>query len=123
VRVSGQTSLTGSKITGPKRLLDQLRQSGLDFAAKPNVPSLAYRIALVANGEVDLALAAENAHDWDIAASHLILAEAGGRLVSPDGREPLYNTEIPRHGALLAAPQDLVDPLSQLVLHSSKNVR
>ncbi len=123
VRVSGQTSLTGSKITGPKRLLDQLRQSGLDFAAKPNVPSLAYRIALVANGEVDLALAAENAHDWDIAASHLILAEAGGRLVSPDGREPLYNTEIPRHGVLLAAPQDLVDPLSQLVLHSSKNVR
>ncbi|NDA48316.1 MAG: 3'(2'),5'-bisphosphate nucleotidase CysQ, partial [Alphaproteobacteria bacterium] len=57
VSVSGQTTLMGSKIAGPKRLLDQLSQSGLDFAAAPSVPSLAYRLALVANGELDLALA------------------------------------------------------------------
>ena len=123
VRVSGQASLAGSRIAGPKRLLEQLSQNGLDFAAAPSVPSLAYRLALVANGELDLALASQNAHDWDIAASHLILAEAGGRLVGPEGREPVYNTEIPRHGILLAAPQDLVDPLCQLLLQSSKSGR
>jgi myo-inositol-1(or 4)-monophosphatase len=121
VRVSTQAKLPGSKIAGPKRLLEQLSQNGLDFAAAPSVPSLAYRLALVANGALDLALASQNAHDWDIAASHLILSEAGGRLVGPEGYEPVYNTEIPRHGILMAAPNDLVDPLRQLLLQSSKN--
>src|SRR6202034_4318657 len=46
----------------------------------PRVPALAYRMCLVARGAIDFAVAAENSHDWDIAAADLLLEESGARL-------------------------------------------
>jgi myo-inositol-1(or 4)-monophosphatase len=58
----------------------------LSFVVEPKIPSLAYRMARVASGALDLALASEKSHDWDIAAVDLILQEAGGGLVEAAGR-------------------------------------
>ena len=73
----------------------------------PKIPSLAYRLAHVAAGGIDLALAGPNAHDWDIVAADLILAEAGFCLSDLDGRKPIYNKQETQHGALVAAREPL----------------
>jgi myo-inositol-1(or 4)-monophosphatase len=73
------------------------------------IPSLAYRLAMIADGRLDVTLVKPNAHDWDIAAAHLILANAGGRLTDTSGSEPVYNSATPSHGILIASHKPLHD--------------
>lgn len=68
------------------------------------VPSLAYRIAMIATGFADLSLARANAKDWDLAAADLIAHESRACLTDMKGAAPLYNKPDVRHGALLACP-------------------
>jgi myo-inositol-1(or 4)-monophosphatase len=67
------------------------------------IPSLAYRLAMVADGRMDATLVMPDSHDWDLAAAHLILQNAGGRLTDARGGDTVYNGESPRHGVLVAA--------------------
>jgi myo-inositol-1(or 4)-monophosphatase len=71
------------------------------------VPSLAYRLALIATGELDIAVAGPDAHDWDLAAADLLVHEAGGRVADFEGRAVLYNRPEPRHPSLIAAAPGL----------------
>ena len=73
----------------------------------PRIPSLALRIARVAAGDVDIACAGANSHDWDIAAADLILSEAGGKLTDIDGNGVRYNREALLQRALIAAKREL----------------
>nr|WP_281409983.1 inositol monophosphatase family protein [Rhizobium sp. G21] len=41
------------------------------------IPSLAYRLAMIADGRLDATLVKPHAHDWDLAAAELILVNAG----------------------------------------------
>ena len=66
------------------------------------VPSLAYRIAMVADGGIDGTYVRPSAHDWDLAAADLILREAGGALLTGTGEPPEYGRDDPRHGWLVA---------------------
>ena len=68
-----------------------------------HVPSLAYRLAMVADGRLDGTLVKRNSHDWDLAAADLILARAGGQLVDLDGAPLSYNRPEVTHGTLCAA--------------------
>lgn len=65
--------------------------------------SVAYRIVLVASGEVDACLALNRKNDWDLAAADLILREAGGKFTTHDGRALVYNKSFTKHRSLLAA--------------------
>ncbi|MGG7516429.1 3'(2'),5'-bisphosphate nucleotidase CysQ [Allorhizobium undicola] len=76
-----------------------------------HIPSLAYRLALVAAGRIDATLVLKNAHDWDLAAADLILQRAGGRLVDSQGHDLLYNRQDVRHGFLLAGAAPLLPAL------------
>lgn len=69
----------------------------------PRIHSIAVRLARVATGEIDAALAAANANDWDLAAPDLLVHEAGGKLTDAEGRVPVYNLASHIHGALIAA--------------------
>ncbi|MDB5524228.1 MAG: 3(2),5-bisphosphate nucleotidase CysQ [Rhizobium sp.] len=71
------------------------------------IPSLAYRLAMIADGRMDATLVKPNAHDWDLAAAHLILRNAGGLLTDSQGNEPIYNGASPQHGVLVAASAGL----------------
>lgn len=96
-------------VAGPKPMLDAAAshiQQPLQRARY--IPSLAYRIAMVAEGALDATFIKPNSHDWDLAAADLILAEAGGRLLEPSGQRPLYATADPRHGALAAGSEPLL---------------
>jgi myo-inositol-1(or 4)-monophosphatase len=79
------------------------------------VPSLAYRIALVASGAIDAGLASTNAHDWDIAAADLIVHEAGGFLADRHGQRPVYNKPSTQHGILAAAPARFRDEITAIL--------
>ena len=68
----------------------------------PYIPSLAYRIALCADGGLDGTYVRPSAHDWDLAAADLILVEAGGALLTETGEPPRYGGDDPRHGWLVA---------------------
>ena len=123
IRASSRPSLTGARLAGPPTMLDSLRHSGLDFESMPRVPSLAYRLALVADARLDVSLASTNAYDWDIAAADLLLRESGARLAGLDGRQPVYNAAEPRHGVLTAAPDQLGPELVRVLLQSSNDAK
>ncbi len=90
---------------GPKLIIQAMAaELGASVEVTPRVPSLAYRMCMAARGVVDFAVAAENSHDWDIAAADVVLEEAGARLIDASGERLRYNSRQVRRGALLAAP-------------------
>jgi myo-inositol-1(or 4)-monophosphatase len=68
----------------------------------PHVRSLALRLARLAQGVCDLAVAGGNSHDWDLAAADLLVHEAGGVLTSVGDGAVIYNRPVARHGMLIA---------------------
>jgi myo-inositol-1(or 4)-monophosphatase len=111
IAVSEREQLDGARIGGPRAMIQDIQHGArLSLDLKPKIPSLAYRIALVAKGELDLAVASGKAHDWDIAAADLILAEAGGALVDAAGEALTYNREETLHPELFAASKRLIRP-------------
>ncbi|MCG6857059.1 MAG: 3'(2'),5'-bisphosphate nucleotidase CysQ [Salaquimonas sp.] len=92
------------RVTGSKRLNTELAEH---FAGRidivPFIPSLACRIVMVANGELDGAFARPGAHDWDLAAADLILSETGGAIVDLAGDPLRYNQAKLGFPSLLAA--------------------
>jgi len=104
------------RIAGPKPMIDKLPeewQARLEREAY--IPSLAYRIAMIASGALDASFVKPNAHDWDIAAAELILAEAGGRLLDRHGRRPAFAGENIVHGALMAGSGELLQAMGAVL--------
>ncbi len=71
-----------------------------------HVPSLAYRIAMVADGRIDATIVKTGSHDWDLAAADLILERAGGALASLEATPLIYNRPSVKHPVLCAATGD-----------------
>jgi myo-inositol-1(or 4)-monophosphatase len=115
IHASLATSLEGVRLAGPARHHRAFANAGLNPAGRRYSPSLAYRLALVAAGRIDLATAAPNAHDWDLAAADLLVHEAGGTLRTPSGDRLRYNLSEPRHPALVAGAPGLVALASPIV--------
>ncbi|MEM6305848.1 MAG: 3'(2'),5'-bisphosphate nucleotidase CysQ [Pseudomonadota bacterium] len=65
-------------------------------------PSLAYRLALVAEGRFDAMLTLRPTWEWDIAAGSLIVTEAGGAATTRDGAALVFNNPDPRVDGILA---------------------
>ena len=107
IAVSERRDLDRLSVTGPKSFVDRLARRHPDIARAVRIPSLALRIARVADASVDIGLILPNARDWDIAAADVILREAGGRLADPKGPDAVYNRPDPVHGELVAAPREL----------------
>lgn len=121
--ISSRTTLSGSHIAGPKNWLHSRAFSALSVRAADYVPSLALRFAMVADGSFDAAFARPNAHDWDLAASDLLVHEAGGTLSALDGKPPQYNRTGFRHGALVAVNAAVRRPLIEAVAAAGEERR
>lgn len=111
IRVSARREFEGMTAAGPLPMIERLAKTEPGIRQVPRVPSLALRIARVAEGAIDLGLISSNARDWDIAAADILLREAGGGLVDLSGRPPAYNRDEPVHGELVAAPRELQVPV------------
>lgn len=103
IRATSGHSLDDIRIAGPKNLLAQVASIGPPLTVMPRIHSLALRLARVAQGELDAAIAGGNSHDWDLAAADLLVHEAGALLTPLDGVPIVYNRPVPRHGKLVAA--------------------
>jgi myo-inositol-1(or 4)-monophosphatase len=90
------------RVSCPSVLVKALTTAGYTFAFQPKIASLALRVAKVASGFYDAGLTTSDSHDWDIAASDLVLQEAGGLLAGLDGAPVTYNRADPSHGVLTA---------------------
>ncbi|MDP3897275.1 MAG: 3'(2'),5'-bisphosphate nucleotidase CysQ [Mesorhizobium sp.] len=99
-------------VGGPKAMVDAARPVIGDLDTVSYVPSLAYRVAMVAAGRIDATFIKANAHDWDLAAAGLVLAEAGGGIVNRAGFTPSYAGADPRHGSLVAGSAYLLEKLA-----------
>ncbi len=106
IAASTGADLAGTRIAGPRNLMDRLAATGPSFTVMPRIRSLALRLARVAQGTIDAAIAGGNSHDWDLAATDLLVHEAGGALTPLDGGFVAYNRPVPRHGMLVAAGRD-----------------
>ncbi len=120
--VSGRRDVAGARLAGPRGWLrtPAVQQSGAE--PSPPISSLAYRFAQVAAGRLDAAFASPRAHDWDLAASDLLVHEAGGRLTGLDGNPPRYNLPVPRHGVLVAANARLHTEILEMVEKAGREV-
>ena len=65
--------------------------------------SIAYKIALVAKGNIDITLSLTQKSDWDLAAASLILEEAGGIITKKNGDTINYNTNNLSVSSVIAA--------------------
>jgi myo-inositol-1(or 4)-monophosphatase len=95
------------RVAGPKPLVDRFERHTGPVERLPKVPSLALRLARVAEGSIDVGLVSHDSQDWDIAAADLILQEAGGRLTDFSGLAPRYNNPRPRHAEMIAVSSRL----------------
>jgi myo-inositol-1(or 4)-monophosphatase len=108
--------LDGARVAGRLRQVESLAAL-VPIVIVPNIHSLALRLARVAQGVLDVALAQGHSHDWDLAAADLLVHEAGGALTSLTGAALTYNRPDPVHDVLVAAGRErhaaLVDLLRE----------
>ena len=103
---------TGDLIAAPDVVYNRLPEdwtSGL--TRSPHISSLAYRIAMVADGRLAATFIKPNSHDWDLAAADLILRNAGGAIVDVEGNPLRYNQDTISHGILIAGPHEFLPEL------------
>jgi myo-inositol-1(or 4)-monophosphatase len=123
IRASTGEELAGARVSGPKRLVDQLAMAAPDIVIEPRVHSLALRLARVADSTLDVAFAGANSHDWDLAAADLLVHQAGGALTTLEGATLSYNGATPTHGMLVAAGRPRHRALSTLLCSSDAPLR
>jgi myo-inositol-1(or 4)-monophosphatase len=113
IAVTRGASLAQARITGPKSFIQRLTLLAPELVVMPRVHSLALRLARVAQGTLDIAVAGADSHDWDLAAADLLVHEAGGALTHVGGGAVLYNQAKLRHEILLAAGPERLAVLNE----------
>jgi myo-inositol-1(or 4)-monophosphatase len=118
IRPSGRMQLEGCAMLGSAKLFADPRWPRpwppMRIAVRS---SIAYRIALVACGAFDAALALGPKHDWDLAAADLIAREAGACIGDHHGRRFAYNRPAARQAGLLCATPGLHELILQRTGH------
>ncbi|MBO0904460.1 3'(2'),5'-bisphosphate nucleotidase CysQ [Jiella sp. MQZ13P-4] len=114
-RVSEAPAGRQMRLSVPDSMRKRLRaREGEAVEALPVVPSLAYRLALVASGRLDGTLVRPRANDWDVAAADLILERAGGFFADAEGGRWRYGDAATSHGVMVAGPLGLAPRLRDI---------
>ncbi len=71
--------------------------------ARPKPNSTLLRLAFVASGDWDAALALGEKSDWDIAAGAVLVSEAGGQATTHLGEPFMFNRDVPAQRSVLAS--------------------
>ncbi len=104
IRASQRCDLQAATVLSAKSNLDPLHwKIGVPPFERHFRASIAYRLALVAEGRFDAMLTLRDTWEWDIAAGQLITQEAGGMVSDRQGRTPIFNNPTPLVSGLLAA--------------------
>ncbi|MEO0543659.1 MAG: 3'(2'),5'-bisphosphate nucleotidase CysQ [Pseudomonadota bacterium] len=108
-------------IGGRGKLVTQLSKTLPEMHIEESgyVPSLAYRIAMVADGRLQGTFIRKHAHEWDLAAADLIATNAGVQLVDKSGAPVIYNRHNPKLDELVCAKPALIKPMLHVVREQS----
>lgn len=109
---AGPTALVGGPADMIGRLPPDVRRR---VRRAEYIPSLAYRLAMVADGSLDGSFVKPNSHDWDLAAADLVLREAGGSILDEFGGAPTYGGLEIRHGALAGGSGELLATMARVI--------
>lgn len=106
IQTSEFTSVERAQVLLAKPALEPSNWKGAVPPLQRNFrPSLAYRLALVAQGRFDGMLTLRSTWEWDVAAGMLIASEAGAVATDRRGQMPRFNNAHPQiDGALVANP-------------------
>ncbi|NHZ85233.1 MAG: 3'(2'),5'-bisphosphate nucleotidase CysQ [Planctomycetia bacterium] len=64
-----------------------------DFKEQRAIGSVAYKLGLTSAAQADIFASLRPKNEWDICAGHCILREAGGEMVTLDGKQITYNNK------------------------------
>ncbi|MEM8663692.1 MAG: inositol monophosphatase [Pseudomonadota bacterium] len=106
--------IKGALIACPMSIFRDARLKHEGATRAPVLPSLALRLARVADGRFSGCIAKSGAHHWDLAAADLLVSEAGGTLLSLTGEHLRYDTAETRHGPIVSAAEGLAAKLRSL---------
>jgi myo-inositol-1(or 4)-monophosphatase len=99
IHVADRDRLEGARMLGPKTMFE----TGWPAMEVTSYSSIAYRVALVADGRHDAMVSLSTKCDWDLAAADLIVNEAGGLLTDEKGGSLIYNQPAATQHAAIAA--------------------
>lgn len=104
INVSQTDQLNGARVLSNKaNFADKYWKNGApDGVERTFRPSLAYRLALVAEGRHDAMITLRPTWEWDIAAGALLVTEAGGVVTEPGGAELQFNNPHPQVAGVVA---------------------
>lgn len=105
ISLSDLTELSQANVLAARPIMDAHHwHNGLAPAFnRSHRPSLAYRMAKVADGRFDAMLTLRPSWEWDIAAGDLILREAGGQCSDRLGTTLKFNNPRPQLNGVVAA--------------------
>lgn len=104
INASGRADINGATVLAARSNLDPtFWRQGPPPLVRHFRPSLAYRMALVAEGRFDAMLTLRPTWEWDVAAGTLIAQEAGTTVTNRHGAKPIFNNPNPQIAGLIAA--------------------
>ncbi len=96
---------SSASVIAPRSFAGPLGEAGFQFQSGNHLPLL-LRFAAIAEGHLAGAITLGEKNDWDVAAGHLILTEAGGTVSTGQGDNIVYNRkEAWQPGVVAASPQ------------------
>lgn len=108
IQASTQPGIDGATILTPAvNLKPEFWPGGVPDLKRSFRTSVAYRLALVAQGRFDGMLSFRQGWEWDIAAGSLIAARAGATVTDRHGQPLQFNRPTPRSDGLIAAAPGL----------------
>ena len=100
IHVSAARGLAGCAMLGDRAMLTGPPWPEMKVETRNSV---AYRVALAADGSFDATVSLTAKRDWDLAAADIILREAGGRISDRHGAALVYNKPEARQASMIAA--------------------
>ncbi|MEQ8744151.1 inositol monophosphatase family protein [Parasphingorhabdus sp.] len=94
----------------------------MKFTVVPKPNSIALRMAMVADDRADVVASTRWGHEWDIAAAHVIAAEAGASVTNALGQNLVYNgTHGKALGVLCCSPNLFGDAVERIGKYVTEN--
>ncbi len=109
-------SSSSASVIAPRSFAGPLGEAGFQFQSGSHLPLL-LRFAAIAEGHLAGAITLGEKNDWDIAAGHLILTEAGGTVSTGHGDNIVYNRRQAWQPGVVAAGPQWHGALVDLVRH------
>lgn len=108
IRATDAAILEGSDVLSPKVTFQpEFWRDTPPQVVRHFRPSLAYRLALVAEGRFDAMITLRDAWEWDIAAGTLIAEEAGATVVDRNGATLAFNSPLRKTAGVISGSRAL----------------